>query len=47
MKTYKLDDIHDKLLKEMSSRWKMSGSELIEELIREAHNNTRGGRAKR
>ena len=47
MKTYKLDDIHDKLLKEMCSKWRMQGSELIEELIREAYNNSKGGRAKR
>lgn len=47
MKTYKIDDIHDKLLKEMCSKWRMKGEDLLEELIREAYSNSKGGRARR
>ena len=47
MKTYKLDDIHDKLLKEMCSKWRIKGEELLEELVREAYNNSNGGRRRR
>ena len=47
MKNYKVDDVHDKLLKEMSSKWRMKSEDLLEELIREAYSNSKGGRTRR
>ena len=47
MKTYKLDDIHDKLLKEMCSKWRMKAEDLLEELVRETYSNSKGGRTRR
>lgn len=47
MTNYKVDDIHDKLLKEMSSKWRMKEIDLLHEFIRENYNNSRGGRTRR
>ena len=39
MKTVKISEVHHQMLKDIGKRWRMSDTDLIEELIQETYSN--------
>ena len=39
MKTVKISDVHASMLKEVGKRWKMTETDLLEELIQETYSS--------